>query len=62
MDTDKITTGMWVESAEGPGRVMAVDKRDQMVLVEGLHEEQWAVPASSISQEDQLHPGCDKYY
>ena len=56
------TTGMWVESSEGLGRVLAVDKRDKMVLVEGLHDEQWAVPASLVNQDDQLHPGCDKYY
>ena len=62
MDMDKIVAGMWVESSEGLGRVLAVDKGDEMVLVEGLHEEQWAVPASSVNQDAQLHPGCDKYY
>ncbi|GEA50472.1 hypothetical protein VIN01S_12760 [Vibrio inusitatus NBRC 102082] len=62
MDMDKIATGMWVESSEGLGRVLAVDKRDEMVLVEGLHEEQWAVHVSSVNQDAQLHPDCDKYY
>lgn len=62
MDTQRIEKGMWVESKQGVGRVLVVDRRDNMVLVEGMHQEQWALSADDIEVQEQMHLGCDQYY
>ncbi|MCJ2375962.1 hypothetical protein LNL84_03855 [Vibrio sp. ZSDZ34] len=63
MEFKDVSKGMWVESVHGIGKVLVVDEASQSVLVEQLvHEEQWALSVDEISEDPQLHNGCDQYY
>lgn len=62
MSVNELSRGMWVESAQGTGRILVIDRRDEMVLLENSHHQQWASPVDEIEIQEQMHQGCEQYY
>jgi hypothetical protein len=54
---------MLVECQQGVGKVLVVDEKTNSVLIEDpVSHQQMAVEAEEISDNPQLHNGCDQYY
>ncbi|MGL6261400.1 hypothetical protein [Vibrio sp. WXL103] len=63
MESKHVHSGMIVESQQGIAKVLAKDKETEMVLIETQEsQEQFAVHCQELSENPQLHSGCDKYY
>ncbi|GAL13971.1 hypothetical protein JCM19233_4981 [Vibrio astriarenae] len=63
MDSERVHSGMMVECHQGIARVLVKDKANDMVLIETQDtHEQLAVHCDELTENIQLHSGCDKYY
>lgn len=63
MNINQMRVGMLVECQQGVGRILAVDREADTVLLQGgSSEEQWAVHLDEIESNPQCHDGCDRYY
>ncbi|SMY37943.1 hypothetical protein [Photobacterium andalusiense] len=63
MDIKHLTTGMWVESYHGVGKVIGIDHQHQSVIVEHHHDHQLqSIDITDLIDQPQLHNDCDRYY
>ncbi len=63
MDISEIKKDMLVECQQGVGKVLVVDEKTNSVLIEDpVSHQQMAVGAGEITDNPQLHNGCDQYY
>ncbi len=63
MEASRIRTGMVVECQQGVGKILAVDREAETVLLskQGTNE-QVAVTFDEIEDDPQLHGGSERYY
>ncbi|OBU17722.1 hypothetical protein AYY19_12590 [Photobacterium aquimaris] len=63
MDIKHLTTGMWVESCHGVGKVIGIDHQHHSVIIEHHHDHQLqSIDIVELIDQPQLHNGCDRYY
>ncbi|MGR5079282.1 hypothetical protein [Photobacterium swingsii] len=63
MQASDLKQGMWVEHQHEIAEIIAVDPSNNTVIIENQNDHQRSsVSCEEITDEPQLHTGCDRYY
>ena len=63
MDINHLTTGMWVESHHGVGKVISIDHQYHSAIIEhGQDHQLQSIDVADLIEQPQLHNGCERYY
>ncbi|MGF1714833.1 hypothetical protein [Photobacterium chitinilyticum] len=63
MQAKDLKAGMWVECQQGIAEVIDVDLEHNTAIIESMNDHKRInINCDDITEQPQLHTGCDSYY
>ena len=63
MQAKELKPGMWVEYQQGVAEVIDIDQKHNTAIIESLNDHRRInINCNDLSEQPQLHTGCDRYY